>query len=263
MCRSSPPALPRYARVLVVSRGDDHLVDLVGRRASHFPQARDGAYAGHHPADSDAAINHLEELREAGAQYLVSPAPRCGGWFRQFHEHLQRRYRCIVHEPVCRLHWRKRSSHETRQAGLPLSELNVEGPNGTTVEFFGSTGSRATPSSASTRDTPPRASPSSSRARKIHLRLRGPARGGRRSREGHRPYEWIEHPNSADHGLLQLEPRQAPCRAWGADLRLRLHRRGPPWMLDALAFLLVDRLLRCRRIRGLRRLLLDLAAPPR
>ena len=98
-CRSSPPS-PRRARVLVVSRGDDHLVDLVGRRASHFPQARDGAYAGHHPADSDAAINHLEELREAGAQYLVIPGTSLW-WLAlcQFHEHLQRRYRCIVHEP--------------------------------------------------------------------------------------------------------------------------------------------------------------------
>ena len=48
----------------MVSRGDDDLVDLVGRRASHFPQARDGEYAGHHPADSDAAVDHLEDLRE-------------------------------------------------------------------------------------------------------------------------------------------------------------------------------------------------------
>jgi hypothetical protein len=94
-------SLPRYARVLVVSRGDDHLLDLVGRRASHFPQASDGAYAGHHPADSDAAIKHLEELREGGAQYLVIPGTSLW-WlehYAHFHEHLQSSYRRIVHEP--------------------------------------------------------------------------------------------------------------------------------------------------------------------
>jgi glycosyltransferase involved in cell wall biosynthesis len=94
-------SLPRYARVLVVSRGDDHLLDLVGRHASHFPQAGDGAYAGHHPADSDAAIDHLEELREGGAQYLVIPGTSLW-WlehYAHFHEHLKRSYRRIVHEP--------------------------------------------------------------------------------------------------------------------------------------------------------------------
>ena len=94
-------SLPRYARVLVVSRGDDHLVDLIGRHASHFPQAADGAYAGHHPADSESAIRHLEEMREAGAQYLVIPGTSM--WWLEhygdFREHLERSYRRIAHEP--------------------------------------------------------------------------------------------------------------------------------------------------------------------
>ena len=54
------------AVVLVVCRGDDDLVGFEGRTGWHFPQAPDGDWAGHHPADSDAAIRHLEALREPG-----------------------------------------------------------------------------------------------------------------------------------------------------------------------------------------------------
>ena len=60
-------AVPAGATVLVVSRGDDDLVSFDGRVGWHFPQAEDGVYAGHHPQDGDAAIRHLEELRTRGA----------------------------------------------------------------------------------------------------------------------------------------------------------------------------------------------------
>lgn len=65
--------LPRDARVLVVSRGDDDLLRLSGRPAGHFPQDPEGGYAGHHPADDEAARAHLGELAAAGWQYLVLP----------------------------------------------------------------------------------------------------------------------------------------------------------------------------------------------
>lgn len=67
-------ALPRGARILVVSRGDEEIVALPAHRAAHFPQAADGGYAGHHPADSDDAIAQLETLCRQGAEYLVVPA---------------------------------------------------------------------------------------------------------------------------------------------------------------------------------------------
>lgn len=67
--------VPADARVLVVSRGDRELLRLGERQAAHFPQAANGEYAGHHPADSAAAIAELERLREQGAEYLVLPAP--------------------------------------------------------------------------------------------------------------------------------------------------------------------------------------------
>ncbi len=67
--------LPRRATVMVVSRGDDGLLELGGeRRGWHFPRLADGTYAGYYPEDSTAAITHMEELRTAGADHLLFPS---------------------------------------------------------------------------------------------------------------------------------------------------------------------------------------------
>src|SRR5687767_15372974 len=66
--------VPDRATVLVVSKGDDELLEFDGPKGLHFPQAATGRYAGFHPADSAAAISHLEELRAAGADHLVFPS---------------------------------------------------------------------------------------------------------------------------------------------------------------------------------------------
>jgi len=66
-------SVPIGAQVLVVSKGDDDLVQLDGRRGAHFPQVDGGVYAGHHPADSSEAIAGLERLRAAGAEFVVFP----------------------------------------------------------------------------------------------------------------------------------------------------------------------------------------------
>jgi colanic acid/amylovoran biosynthesis glycosyltransferase len=66
--------LPEGSTVLMVSRGDERLVELPGRRGWHFPQGARGEYAGHHPADSEDAVEHLEDLRARGAQFLIVPA---------------------------------------------------------------------------------------------------------------------------------------------------------------------------------------------
>jgi hypothetical protein len=65
--------VPAGGRVLVVSRGDDRLTAVDGRTCGHFPQTDDGAYAGHHPHDSEAAVAELERLRADGWRYLVFP----------------------------------------------------------------------------------------------------------------------------------------------------------------------------------------------
>jgi len=81
-------AVPAGATVLVVSRGDDELLRMEGRRAWHFPRAVDGAYAGHHPANSREAIARLEAQRAASAEYIVFPAT--GIWWLEHYEGLRR-----------------------------------------------------------------------------------------------------------------------------------------------------------------------------
>jgi GT2 family glycosyltransferase len=86
--------VPAAARVLVVSRGDHELVRFDGHEAAHFPQAGDGGYAGHHPANSADALDQLEGLRARGAEYLVFPPT--ASWWREHYEafvaHLDERY---------------------------------------------------------------------------------------------------------------------------------------------------------------------------
>jgi len=77
--------IPEGSRVLVITRGDEALLRLERRRGEHFPQTQTGLYAGHYPADGDEAVAHLEELREAGAEYLVIPA-EAGWWLEHYPE---------------------------------------------------------------------------------------------------------------------------------------------------------------------------------
>ena len=76
--------LPPDATVLVVSNGDDELLELgADRRGWHFPQMANGTYAGYHPGDSAEAIADLEALRARGAQFIVFPAT--AGWWLEFY----------------------------------------------------------------------------------------------------------------------------------------------------------------------------------
>jgi GT2 family glycosyltransferase len=89
--------VPLRATVAVVSKGDEDLVRRNGRRLWHFPQTDLQAYAGHHPADSAAAIAHLEQVRSRGAQFILFPAT-ARWWldhYTQLAEYLARRYRQV------------------------------------------------------------------------------------------------------------------------------------------------------------------------
>jgi hypothetical protein len=81
-------AVPAGATVLIISRGDEQLLGVEGRRAWHFPRDDDGAYAGHHPADSHEAVARLEAQRAAGAEYIAFPAT--GMWWLEHYEGLRR-----------------------------------------------------------------------------------------------------------------------------------------------------------------------------
>jgi GT2 family glycosyltransferase len=92
--------VPRKASILVVSRGDDELLTLYDRQAAHFPQIEGGSYSGYHPHCSLSAIAHLETLRARGAEYLVFPQTALW-WLERypdFHRHLERQYRCVLHD---------------------------------------------------------------------------------------------------------------------------------------------------------------------
>jgi glycosyltransferase involved in cell wall biosynthesis len=89
--------VPEGAKVLIATRGDDGFLAIEGRSGWHFPREADGRYAGYYPADSDAAIAHLEELRAEGATHLVLPRPSF--WWLQHYKglrtHLDLAYRQI------------------------------------------------------------------------------------------------------------------------------------------------------------------------
>lgn len=96
-------SLPLGATVLVVSKGDDELLDLNGRRVMHFPQDEAGVYAGYHPADSAEAIGQLERLRARGAGYLILPSTSFWwlGHYIEFGKHLEARYRRLTADRYC------------------------------------------------------------------------------------------------------------------------------------------------------------------
>jgi hypothetical protein len=96
-------ALPTDARVLVISKGDDDLLNLDGRCGLHFPQTVTGVYAGYHPADAAQAIAHLESLKTKGAQFLLIPAPSFWwlDFYKDFRAHLEAQYRLVAYNEDC------------------------------------------------------------------------------------------------------------------------------------------------------------------
>ena len=95
--------LPTGSVVVVVSRGDENLLQLGPRRGWHFPQTEAGVYAGFYPADSREAIAHLEEVRRKGADYLLFPSTAFWwlGFYGDFQKYLESRYPCICSDPSC------------------------------------------------------------------------------------------------------------------------------------------------------------------
>jgi hypothetical protein len=92
--------LPPEAKVVVVSNGDQELLDLGRRMALQFPQNANGANAGSYRSDSAAAIAQLEELRQTGGRFLVVPKTAACWLDRNldFTRHLEANYRAIVRQ---------------------------------------------------------------------------------------------------------------------------------------------------------------------
>ena len=116
---------PRNAYVAVVSKGDNALLHLFGRKACDYPQNASGVYSGFHPADSIAAIAQLEWLRARGVTHFLIPAPST--WYLEsytdFNKHLQSRYRCISDKTdVCVIY----SLVETAQNGVEVAQARFD-----------------------------------------------------------------------------------------------------------------------------------------
>lgn len=80
--------VPPGANVLVATRGDEKLLGFERRQGWHFPRDCGGRYAGFNPADSEAAIAHLEQLRTEGATHFV--LPETGFWWLGYYDGLHR-----------------------------------------------------------------------------------------------------------------------------------------------------------------------------
>jgi len=95
--------IPRDASVAILSKGDDALVSLNGRRAWHFPTSGSGEYAGYYPSDGRAAVAELETTRQRGVRYLVIPKPAFWwlGFYVEFAEHLRDRYSLVLTSGEC------------------------------------------------------------------------------------------------------------------------------------------------------------------
>jgi GT2 family glycosyltransferase len=93
--------LPAGAIVAIISKGDEELVRLNGRRGWHFPRGDEGQCLHVYPSDSAAAIAQLEAQRTRGASFLLIPKP--GFWWLEhyvgFKDHLERHYSLTVRDP--------------------------------------------------------------------------------------------------------------------------------------------------------------------
>ncbi len=66
--------MPRDARVIVASGGDDNFLDLDGRTGWHYPQNSIGACARVDALSDESLIQQVERLRGSGAGFLLIPA---------------------------------------------------------------------------------------------------------------------------------------------------------------------------------------------
>jgi hypothetical protein len=95
-------SVPAGARVAVVSKGDDALLQLGERTAWHFPQTETGLYTGHHPRDGADALAHLQRVIAKGADYLVIP-PSARWWLDHYGElraHLEEHGALVADDPL-------------------------------------------------------------------------------------------------------------------------------------------------------------------
>lgn len=116
-------ATPPDAVVAVASRGDDRIIDFRQRVGWHFPRRSDGVYAGHHPVDSTAAVQHLVTLQGRGANFFLLPSTSSWwldhytGFKEYFDEHCTT---LLDHEVVGRLYALFRPGRDAATTSLTI-----------------------------------------------------------------------------------------------------------------------------------------------
>jgi hypothetical protein len=97
-CNIIPPA----STILVISKGDDELLNFEGHLGWHFPRTEEGWHAGN-PTDGNEAVAQLESMRGQGAQFLLVP-DSARWWFEyypEFRDHLRENYQLILEDDAC------------------------------------------------------------------------------------------------------------------------------------------------------------------
>ncbi len=98
-----PSIVAEHSTLMVISRGDEELLKMDGVTAWHFPQAQNGVYAGHHPADGQAAVSHLQSLVRSGGQYLLIPSTAFWwlDFYKEFGSYLAEHSECLWRDDRC------------------------------------------------------------------------------------------------------------------------------------------------------------------
>jgi GT2 family glycosyltransferase/glycosyltransferase involved in cell wall biosynthesis len=129
--------VPPKATVVVVSRGDEELLKHEGRDGWHFPRTIDGTYAGYYPADSAAAIAHVEGVRAQGADFLLFPAT--GLWWLDFYadlrHYLEQNHEVVHRDDACMIYrLRPAAAHPSLETPVVSpTESATAAPETTTV----------------------------------------------------------------------------------------------------------------------------------
>lgn len=117
------------APVLMVSLGDDSLTDLGSQPCWHFPEGREGGWAGFDPVDGRSAITHLDAQHQRGARYFVVPRAAFAwrGRFPELFEHLDESGRRLYQDDMVAIYDLQPSDAAVALDVAPTASVFVSG----------------------------------------------------------------------------------------------------------------------------------------
>ncbi|MDQ3817161.1 MAG: hypothetical protein M3362_05660, partial [Acidobacteriota bacterium] len=104
--------VPEDYALIAVDKYDPSLLHFSQRRGWHFPDRR--LMPGGYPKDCEEAIEHLEQLRQFGALYIVFPNSSFWwlDYYKDFALHLNTHYRKLWDDELCVLYDLSRTNHK-------------------------------------------------------------------------------------------------------------------------------------------------------